>query len=806
MAIRITEDGTVIYENEPCVNRELFPNLPGGYATTEQISQAVNEWLEDHPEATTTVEDGSITREKLDSELNTYLDSVDTDISSLNEDITTIKDLASVYEPALTQNSIDVSEYAGERIGKVTSEISVSTAAETFELFCCGKNHVKLEANSGGVNGFTWVADPDGTITLNGTADRNYQIPISQVLCVYNAPWRSSIQKSAENENVYQFFNGRQAEDVFTRVGSPTAYAKQVYLFVAKNAVCDNLVVRPMIEFGDYDETVTYEQFKGFVLSHTFESAVTSGSIDWGGVDIPVGADTMWMYDADNMTTVYDAVGVRVTVEALAEEVESFSSAIDEAYAHDYSAVVNGWDDVAVTYENGLINSDGGVTSNSSFRHSNYIPCKEGDRIDYNLYGYSSTVYIVTFYNASQTRLSGTVGMTGFKSGSVVAPENTAYVVFCSSNAYAGEFTISELVKVSGDTSVANLKALIDSKTSVQQTGVVLNRSNIGTIEGNIYSNQGFYNLASGRRTDYIPVSTGDVINYRAYAYIGASVKTYTVACFDSTKARLEFVQGEETGYVSGTYTVPADGAYIIISWTTSMQYDAWFEIQAATVTQELADYVASMGKIPPSPLNGKQWCCLGDSITYGANTTKTYAGYIAERCGITPYNFGVSNTAIAKSSASTTNNMESRFSDMFDGVDYVTVFGGTNDHGQNIPIGQWGDAEATTLYGAMKILIEGLINKYPGKKIGFILPLPKYDTTHSVDYSYPSASFYPYIQCIEDVCRRYSIPTCNLYFDSGLSPSISAVRTAMIPDGLHPNAAGHELISYKIQRFLESL
>lgn len=29
MAIRITEDGKVIYENEPNVERELFPNIQG---------------------------------------------------------------------------------------------------------------------------------------------------------------------------------------------------------------------------------------------------------------------------------------------------------------------------------------------------------------------------------------------------------------------------------------------------------------------------------------------------------------------------------------------------------------------------------------------------------------------------------------------------------------------------------------------------------------------------------------------------------------------------------------------------------
>ena len=102
MAIRITEDGTVIYENEPDVNRELFPNIPEGGTSQEQITQAVDEWLENHPEATTTVTDGSITREKLDSELNSYLDSVDNDLSSLNEDISNFNDLGlSVVDGAI---------------------------------------------------------------------------------------------------------------------------------------------------------------------------------------------------------------------------------------------------------------------------------------------------------------------------------------------------------------------------------------------------------------------------------------------------------------------------------------------------------------------------------------------------------------------------------------------------------------------------------------------------------------------------------------------------------------------------------
>lgn len=73
MAIEISKDNSlnVTYENQPESLRTLFPNLPEGL-TLEQLSDyiadAVDAWLDDHPEATTSVEDGSLLPVKLDSD------------------------------------------------------------------------------------------------------------------------------------------------------------------------------------------------------------------------------------------------------------------------------------------------------------------------------------------------------------------------------------------------------------------------------------------------------------------------------------------------------------------------------------------------------------------------------------------------------------------------------------------------------------------------------------------------------------------------------------------------------------------
>ena len=269
----------------------------------------------------------------------------------------------------------------------------------------------------------------------------------------------------------------------------------------------------------------------------------------------------------------------------------------------------------------------------------------------------------------------------------------------------------------------------------------------------------------------------------------------------------------------SSPYTPTSDDLYIVMSvasknrtaylWTE----DAGSSFGSNTNKNAYKYDTFKLKNVLPSDfeqnnsLYGKKWLAIGDSITEGSGaseggTSYNYTYYIRNRTGCFTTNGGVSNTSIARR-GDLEDDIWKRYATYGDDFDYITVFAGTNDHGNNIEIGEWGDETEKTLYGAMKILCEGMLTKWLGKKIGFILPLPK---NNGADYSYPNESFTPYINCIEDVCKRYSIPVLDLYRGSGLAPKIETVKGALMPDGLHPNKKGHELISFKIQRFLESL
>ena len=77
------------------------------------IESAVSEWLDDHPEATTTVQDGSITRAKLDSNLQGTVDDVADLKSQTNANTFDINILKSYHKSDLTYDDISKIVKAG---------------------------------------------------------------------------------------------------------------------------------------------------------------------------------------------------------------------------------------------------------------------------------------------------------------------------------------------------------------------------------------------------------------------------------------------------------------------------------------------------------------------------------------------------------------------------------------------------------------------------------------------------------------------------------------------------------------------
>ena len=207
--------------------------------------------------------------------------------------------------------------------------------------------------------------------------------------------------------------------------------------------------------------------------------------------------------------------------------------------------------------------------------------------------------------------------------------------------------------------------------------------------------------------------------------------------------------------------------------------------------------------------LKGTKINFLGDSITEGAGTSshdKMFTMLIEREYGAICQNYGIGGTRIARQKTPTEEKWDrdfiSRVPEMDNDADIVVVFGGTNDFGHgDAPLGTMSDRTPYTFYGALHCLYTALIEKYPGVPIVVLTPL------HRITEDIPTGDNKPApVGTLKDYVEYYSLPVLDLFKESGLQPKIPVIQQKYVPDGLHPNDAGNEILAHKIARFLEML
>ncbi len=213
--------------------------------------------------------------------------------------------------------------------------------------------------------------------------------------------------------------------------------------------------------------------------------------------------------------------------------------------------------------------------------------------------------------------------------------------------------------------------------------------------------------------------------------------------------------------------------------------------------------------------LKGKKINFLGDSITYGAclaNPSEScFPTLIGKMAGLAEVrNYGVCGACYAIQYTCSGNKAAddayfcSRIDEMDPDADAVVVFGGTNDFGHgDAPIGTFADRTPGTFYGACHYLMAGLINRYPGKEIVILTPLHRIIEGKIKE---DGSTFLMYVNAIREVAAYYSLPVLDMYLMSGFQPLVPVIRERFMPDGLHPNEAGHEIIARRVMNFLAAL
>ena len=217
--------------------------------------------------------------------------------------------------------------------------------------------------------------------------------------------------------------------------------------------------------------------------------------------------------------------------------------------------------------------------------------------------------------------------------------------------------------------------------------------------------------------------------------------------------------------------------------------------------------------------LEGKKVYFLGDSITAGVGASRPencYVSVMERKYGIKAFNYGVSGTRLAIQSQPTVEAPASdetfceRAKRMEGEPDIIVVFGGTNDFGHgDAPIGTSADREPNTFYGACHDLFTYLQTRYPFARIIVCTPAHRQNEMSPRGDGfkpYNVGTLKVYADIIREVAEEHSLPVCDLYRNLGINALIPEQREALMPDGLHPNDAGHERLADCIASFIQSL
>lgn len=210
--------------------------------------------------------------------------------------------------------------------------------------------------------------------------------------------------------------------------------------------------------------------------------------------------------------------------------------------------------------------------------------------------------------------------------------------------------------------------------------------------------------------------------------------------------------------------------------------------------------------------LQGLKINFLGDSITAGHGTSaaeKQFTSLIAAKYGAITRCYGIGGTRIAKQRKPSGNprhdlDFSSRVAEMDADADLITVFGGTNDFGHgDAPFGDFSDRTADTFCGALHVLFTLLLEKYPEATIMVMTPLHR--STEDIPNMHGKV-LKDYVDMIRKAAEYYALPVLDLYATSGIQPAVPAIKEKYMPDGLHPNDAGHVLLTGKIVQFIMNL
>lgn len=394
--------------------------------------------------------------------------------------------------------------------------------------------------------------------------------------------------------------------------------------------------------------------------------------------------------------------------------------------------------------------------SNSNYTTTLPIACKLGDEIIVNQCVSGTGAYYCCLLDNNKSPIS-----VLNKGDGASLPTEHLYKIN-NSNAKYVTFT----------TSTGRLSSLYIKKLSVKNISETINDINKTIIETKdalsdyietIYeeNNQHGYFKSDGtlttttqtnyRNTLLLETNYGDKWKFNSY---GIGTSAYQVVEYDINKIPLgAYIQGEgsTTVYTTKQHSIKNKNAkYIAFCY-----YNADLILYKNGIVN--IDSKINNNNI----LYGKTIVGLGDSLMYGMglDRDKPWLALCGIKNNMKYYNCGINGKKIAG-----TDGIANEFETLLqnnnvpDEIDYIVIDGGANDNANGISIGESTDTTVTTFKGAMNVLIQKILDKYPKVKILFLTNYSRYPGDIN------------FVDAMIERCEYYSIPCFDNFRKSGIN------------------------------------
>ena len=300
--------------------------------------------------------------------------------------------------------------------------------------------------------------------------------------------------------------------------------------------------------------------------------------------------------------------------------------------------------------------------------------------------------------------------------------------------------------------------------------------------------------------SDFISVNAACTIDYTLRGSLGSNLISY----YDKDKNYIGGVEAEVSANITAENVVPPEGAFYL-------RYNAvkTDTVQYFTITKKRVDAleIEQKRREKENPLHQKIMTATGDSITATA-TMRPYASYarmIAAKNGMEYETKAIWGATLARGVEGSSGCILDTLTTMRQDADYIILSGGANDFYHlssgaeqigEITAGYTTALDGTTFCGAVELLCKTAIERWPGKKILYVI-------THRMVDIADQTGLQNNVAALREILEKWGIPYVDLWHDmpSLMLPALKNTYTSMgnteyngTGDGLHPNEDGYKL------------